>query len=235
MKTPLNPKGISKNFWRLMDSCTDTAFHAWNRKWMTEEGRADWTRPEQDVIDIVPFLRSRGITTVLDLGCGIGRHSLFLASEGFEVSSLDASTTGLTVARDYSRNARLPIEFCVSKMTQLPYRADSFDYVLAWNVLYHGAPNIVQLSFNETLRVLRRGGIFHGTMLSKQNSLYQKGRLIEKDTFIIDDDDEKQHPHYYCGNTELEKLLTGFAIFSVQHREHNKSGSYHWHFIAEKL
>src|SRR5208337_4432971 len=174
-----------------MASSNDTAFQAWDRKWMTEEGRAGWTRPEQDVIDIVPLLRLRSADTVLDLGCGIGRHSLLLASEGFAVCSLDASAAGLEIARTNAKHAKLPIDFSCSKMTDLPYGAGSFDYVLAWNVIYHGDPIIVHQSLKEISRVLSRGGIFQGTMLSKRNLLYGKGRLTAKDTFIIDDDDEK--------------------------------------------
>ncbi|MBF0506717.1 MAG: class I SAM-dependent methyltransferase [Nitrospirae bacterium] len=214
---------------------TDTAFQAWDRKWMTEEGRAGWTRPEQDVIDIVPLLRLRSVNTVLDLGCGVGRHSLLLASEGFAVCSLDASAAGLEIARSNARDAKLPIDFCCSKMTDLPYSADNFGYVLAWNVIYHGDPFIVERSLKEISRVLRRGGIFQGTMLSKRNVLYGNGRLIAKDTFIIDDDDEKSHSHYYCDYSELLELWAGFRVFCVSHKEHDKPGSYHWHFRAEKL
>ncbi|MGO9015841.1 MAG: class I SAM-dependent methyltransferase [Dissulfurispiraceae bacterium] len=214
---------------------TDTAFQAWDKKWMTEEGRADWTRPEQDVIDIIPLLRLRSVNKVLDLGCGVGRHSLLLASEGFAVCSLDASEAGLEIARSNARDSKLPIDFTSSKMTDLPYGADSFEYVLAWNVIYHGDPVIVHRSLVEIARVLRRGGIFQGTMLSKLNILYGKGRLIAKDTFIIDDDDEKSHSHFYCDYGELEELLAGFRVLSVSHREHDKPGSYHWHFSSEKL
>lgn len=220
--------------WTMAGS-NDTAFQAWEKKWMTEEGRAGWTRPEQDVIDIVPLLRLRSVGAVLDLGCGIGRHSLLLASEGFAVCSLDASAAGLEIAGSNAVDAKLPIDFSCSKMTDLPYEADSFDYVLAWNVIYHGDPDIVQQCIKEISRVLRRGGIFQGTMLSKQNILFGRGRLIAKDTFIIDDDDEKSHSHYYCDYSELLGLLAGFRAYSVSHREHDKPGSYHWHFRSEKL
>ncbi len=217
-----------------MNNSTDTAFHAWNRIWMNEEDRAGWTRPEQDVIDIVPLLRSRGVRDVLDLGCGIGRHSLFLASQKFEVCSLDASAAGLEIARSSAVNAGLAIECCLSRMTELPFRACSFDYILAWNVIYHGDPNVVQRSLNEIFRILRPGGIFQGTMLSKQNVLYQKGCMVAKDTFVLAGIDEKDHPHFYCNANELTKLLTGFDIFLIRHTEHTGPGSYHWHFSAEK-
>jgi SAM-dependent methyltransferase len=218
-----------------MNNPTDTAFHAWNSKWMNEKDRADWTKPEQDVLGILPLLRSRGIRKVLDLGCGIGRHSLFFASQDFEVCSLDASAVGLDIVRSSAINAGLTIGCCLSRMTELPFGSGSFDYILAWNVIYHGDLNVVQRSLNEIFRVLRPGGIFQGTMLSKRNVLYQKGCSIAKDTFVLADEEEKKHPHYYCNAEELVGLLAGLDILLIRHAEHSVSGSFHWHFTAEKF
>jgi 2-polyprenyl-3-methyl-5-hydroxy-6-metoxy-1,4-benzoquinol methylase len=203
--------------------------------WMNEEHRADWTRPEQDVIGIIPLLRSKGTRKVLDMGCGIGRHSLFLASLGFEVCSLDASAAGLEITRSSAAKAGLSIECCLSRMTELPFEDCSFDYLLAWNVIYHGDLNVVERSLDEIFRILRPGGIFQGTMLSKRNALYQKGCLIAKDTFILNDNSEKDHPHYYCNADELVTLLARFDILLIRHTEQTGQGSYHWHFSGEKL
>ena len=48
-------------------------------------------------------IRKRGFLTLLDLGCGIGRHYLFLASQGFRVFGADASLN----ARELTKNAAL--------------------------------------------------------------------------------------------------------------------------------
>ena len=59
-----------------------TAIEAWDKKWGTDEGRADWLEPEPDVIALLPELKARGTRTALDLGCGVGRHALLLAEHG---------------------------------------------------------------------------------------------------------------------------------------------------------
>jgi SAM-dependent methyltransferase len=58
---------------------TATAVEAWDERWATPEGRADWLVPHPTVTALVPVLKARGTQTVLDLGCGIGRHALFFA------------------------------------------------------------------------------------------------------------------------------------------------------------
>src|SRR3546814_4239806 len=64
----------------------ETAHRAGNDQWQSDAGRADWLEPDLDVAAVVPLLRSRGARSVLDLGCGVGRHACFLAGAGFERS-----------------------------------------------------------------------------------------------------------------------------------------------------
>jgi tellurite methyltransferase len=70
---------------------TDMAHHEWDRRWKTSEGRADWIKPDPEVVEIIPVLRQRGFRDVLDLGCGVGRHALLLAAEGFSVTAMDGA------------------------------------------------------------------------------------------------------------------------------------------------
>ncbi len=70
---------------------TDTAHHAWEKRWQTPEGRQDWLRPEADVADYAAALQAHGGRRALDLGCGVGRHSILLAELGWQTSALDGS------------------------------------------------------------------------------------------------------------------------------------------------
>jgi tellurite methyltransferase len=49
-----------------------TAVEAWDERWATPEGRADWLAPHPAVAALVPVLKARGAHHVLDLGCGVG-------------------------------------------------------------------------------------------------------------------------------------------------------------------
>jgi SAM-dependent methyltransferase len=53
---------------------------------------ADWVKPEQRVIDL-----ARG--RVLDVGCGAGRHSLYLQGRGIDVTAMDSSPGAIKVCR----------------------------------------------------------------------------------------------------------------------------------------
>jgi tellurite methyltransferase len=210
-----------------------TAHKAWEQRWTSAETRQDWLVPEPLVVDSVQFLRDREVRTVLDIGCGVGRHACFLAEHGFEVTGIDLSRSGLDISAETAKAAGVTIDFQLADFTDLPYLDDSFDLALAWNVIYHGDEDIVCTAIAEIHRVLKPDGLFLGTMISKRHHRFGEGREIRPNTFIVEDDDEKAHAHYYCNDRELISLLDGFQLFHLQDRQQRESGTWHWEFLAE--
>lgn len=214
---------------------TETAYRAWNDQWQSEEERSRWLQPDPDVAAAVPLLQARGARSVLDLGCGVGRHACFLADAGFAVQAMDASTAGLDHAARQARELGLDVTFRDGLMTELPYPDASFDYLLSFNVIYHGDGGVVARAVSEIHRVLKPGGLFHGTLLSKRNAKYGLGKEIAPNTFVIGGaEGDKGHPHFYCNAAELVTLLQGFELLSLADREQDKPGSWHWHLLAER-
>jgi SAM-dependent methyltransferase len=216
---------------------TATAVSYWDDCWVNEQKRERWLVPESEVQHIVPVLRERGAKNVLDLGCGVGRHALFLASQGFHVFAMDGSSNGVELARKEAERRNLSVDFRCSVMIDLPYEPKTMDYILAWGVIYHGDITVVRSCLREVRRILRPGGLYQGTMLSKRNINFGKGQEVAKDTFINDEDGDKGHPHFYCNAFELVTLFSGFGfeLISLTDLPNGKPGSYHWHLLAEKL
>jgi SAM-dependent methyltransferase len=225
--------------WRieeLEDKTTATAYSDWNERWKTDEGRNKWLAPEVEVETLARFLLETGARRTLDLGCGVGRHSLFLASSGFFVVALDASEAGIAFARASKIAGDCNVSFLIALMTEFPLAESTFDYLLAWNVIYHGNRIIVEHTLGEIRRVLRPGGFFQGTMLSKRNRNYRQGREISPETFVLDGaTDDKAHPHFYCDAVELESLFAGFDLLRLTDCEREGPGSNHWHFVAKRV
>ncbi len=91
----------------------------------------------------------------LDLGCGTGRHSLWLAQAGAAVTALDFSEGMLDEAR--RKPGAESIHFVRHDLHEpLPFRDGQFDLVVSGLVLEHlrdlGGP------FHEARRVLKQGG-----------------------------------------------------------------------------
>ncbi len=79
----------------------------------------DWTDIEQQLVD-----RAKG--KILDIGCGAGRHSLYLQEQGFDVVGIDNSPGAIEVSKIRGlKNALLrPIEEIDE------FHPDSFDTIL---------------------------------------------------------------------------------------------------------
>jgi tellurite methyltransferase len=210
------------------------AVAAWDWWWATAEGRADWLDPEPEVRDVVPVLQARGARTALDLGCGVGRHALFLAEAGFAVEAIDGSPVGIAEAGKTAAARGLSLTLREAPADALPFADARFDYVLSWNVIYHGNQGDVGRRLAEIWRVLKPGGLYQGTMLPTRNSNYGLGRRIAPDTFVNDAIEERAHPHFYCDAAGVVALFAGFGLLSLTQREHKKPGSWHWHILAER-
>lgn len=213
-----------------------TAHRAWDRRWRDEAGRAEWLEPEPEVLAVVAELARRRVRTVLDLGAGVGRHALYLARLGFQVSAQDGSPAGVAFLREAAEREGLRLDCAVSDMTSLPFPAGRFDFVLSWNVIYHGDEAIVRRAIGEILRVMRPGGLYLGTMLSKRHDYFRRGREVAPDTWLDEGESEadKDHPHFYCDARKTLELFRAFEPLALVDREHKAPGSWHWHLLAER-
>ncbi|NIT57732.1 MAG: methyltransferase domain-containing protein, partial [Aliifodinibius sp.] len=66
---------------------------------------------------------------ILDLGCGIGRHTLELAHRGFTVTGVDRTQTYLNKAREKARIGGLEVEFVQADMRSFR-RTGAFEAVI---------------------------------------------------------------------------------------------------------
>ena len=51
----------------MMATVSTTVVEAWDKRWTTAEGRADWLDPDPHVMGLLPELKRRGARTALDL------------------------------------------------------------------------------------------------------------------------------------------------------------------------
>jgi SAM-dependent methyltransferase len=218
----------------VMTTALSTAIEAWDKRWATAEGRADWLHPDPDVMALLPELKARGVHAVLDLGCGVGRHALFLAEHGLAVEAIDGSVAGLAVVRETAQARGVTLGLRLGAADALPFDDGSFDFVLSWNVIYHGTLGDVGRRLAEIWRVLKPGALYQGTMLTTRNTNYGRGRPVAPDTFVVDGAEERDHPHFYCDATTLVALFAGFELLSLKQQQQRKPGSWHWHIIAER-
>jgi len=98
------------------------------RDYMFNPARLEQTRTEVD--QLVALLGLGAGAHVLDLCCGIGRHSLEFARRGFRITGVDRTARYLDEARDVASRENLSIEFVQSDMRAFR-RCEAFDGALS--------------------------------------------------------------------------------------------------------
>lgn len=111
--------------------------------------------------EVVALVTSGGIAgRALDLGCGTGTNSIYLAQHGFAVVGVDFSPKAIATARAKARRAGVAVEFHVSDVTRLDFLREPFDLVLAIGCFHSlGAAQRAQYA-EMAARLTRAGGVF---------------------------------------------------------------------------
>ena len=121
---------------------------------------------------------------VLDVGCGIGQHTVFHALHGAELYGVDISAVGIATGARMARanNVADRCHFTVASVSYLPYEDDYFDIVVLNAALHHV---IKYPNYNtEIWRVLKPGGklfVADGVRNSIYKALRECYRSIARD------------------------------------------------------
>jgi tellurite methyltransferase len=204
----------------------------WDAIWQTDEGRTWWLKPQPWVVSLVPRFKAEGVQKALDLGFGLGRHSVFLAREGFDVYGVETSPAGLEYTLGWAERDGLALNLAMAEMSHLPFRDGFFDLILAWNVIYHGMVEYIGRTVAEIRRCLKPGGYLLCTLISTQNDQCGLGEELEKGTYVITGHEEKSFPHHYFDKAEVETLLSDFTLLECEDVPGGRPGSYHWRVMA---
>lgn len=169
--------------------------------------------PSPKAGDAVDFLRKAQADRLLDLGCGTGRHAIYLAQNGFELLGCDSSEAALRIARGV-----LPeVEFQVCDVGSLPYRNQSIDGIFCHAVIQHGTLATIKRAIAEIHRVLRRGGALFLTVTSTEHPESLTGHEIEPGTKMHIDAIDGDMPHHYFTEPEMRELFGRFFIVKLEH------------------
>ena len=115
--------------------------------------------------------------SLLDVGCGEGRHAIAAARLGFKVTAVDFEPLALKRARRFARDAGAKgIVFRLADVLRLPFGEDSFDIVLDYGCLHHQRKSDWPAYKRSLLRVLRPGGFYVLCVFSPRFRLFQGRR-----------------------------------------------------------
>ncbi len=180
----------------------------------TEKPDLFGTSPSEPAKAAARMFKKEGVKTLLELGSGQGRDTLFFARSGFQVYALDYSgvaiqTIGGKAEKEGLSGLIRPSRHDIRK--PLPFEDVSLDACFS-HMLFCMALTTEELRFlaGEIRRVLKPGGMNIYTVRHSGDPHYRKGihrgeDMYEAGGFIV----------HFFDREKVEKLAEGFEIFEI--------------------
>ena len=120
----------------------------------------------------------------IDLGCGTGNYSIYLANGGFDVTGLDISSTAINVAKENAKNKGVKCNFLVADVLGNFNEVNgTFDFAYDWELLHHIFPEQRETYIKNVYKILNPKGKYLSVCFSESDpgfggsGKYRKTRL----------------------------------------------------------
>ncbi|ARU49616.1 class I SAM-dependent methyltransferase [Sulfurospirillum diekertiae] len=159
------------------------------------------------------LFHEKGVSSLLELGAGQGRDTLFFAHNGLHVSALDYTQKGLDAIANRAKNLNLSLSLCQHDVRKpLPFEDASFDACFS-HMLYCMPLSTADLEFlnGEICRILKPGGYNIYTVRHMEDSHYKQGihrgeEMYEMGGFIV----------HFFSSEKVQSLTKGFELIHVE-------------------
>jgi SAM-dependent methyltransferase len=165
--------------------------------------------------EALKVFKKKNISSIVELGAGLGRDTIFFAKNNIKVEALDYSKTAVTSIKKKIKELHLS-KFVSAKVfdvrKKLSFKNNSIQGVFSHMLYCMALKNLeVQNLNNEILRILETGGINIYTVRNFEDGDYKNGIHIEdesyqNDGFIIN----------FFSKEKIKKLLVGFSNIKIE-------------------
>ena len=201
----------------------------WDRKY--GEGNYEWELDPSPVgVLALTVARKHGYKTVIDIGSGYGRDTLYLAGagHGLDVVGIDNSREGIEMGIELARRRALNVEFRLADALIDPIGPGSYDMVIMSYTRHLLLAQDRQKLLSRVRDILRPGGRVIDMVPSIKDGNYGMGSTLEEGTYSL----RGKALHFFTGE-EMLKDYEGFEIDSldeVEIEEKHSDGRLHNHW-----
>ena len=215
----------------------------WDWTIVKEDKTSIWKNPSQESFYLLNRWKSQNKKDFLDLGCGLGRHSILFAKNGFNVYSMDISEESIRRTKTWAFEENLTINYKVGDMLDLDYPANSFDCILTMNVISHTDTEGIKKIIKNIERVLRKDGECYLTLASKDTWGYKREdwpKVDENTKLRMEEGPEYKVAHFYADYDLIQELFSNFLIIDLHQvmnyypHEDGLHESGHYHLLIKK-
>ncbi len=179
----------------------------WDISWKDSKEQT----PNRFACNALPFLKKRNVRTLLDIGCGEGRDSLYFAKKGFKVTSADFSTTALSklnvLLTKQNINTVTIIQADVKELTL----NEKYDAIYAHLSLHYFDDSETRLILANLSSLLKTEGLLCIKCKATDDPLYGKGQKVAQDMYTYEG-----HTRHFFSKTYMTDLLKGYSLLRLR-------------------
>jgi SAM-dependent methyltransferase len=178
-----------------------------------------WLKPTEDSYYLANKWKEKGYKTILDLGSGLGRNSIYFAQQGFSVSSIDISEYGVNHLKSWANNENLEINIKLGDILSLDFPDNCFDCVFAYHVISHTDTIGIKKIISEIERCTKSKGEIYVSFSSKEHTVFlaEDAQRADENTIFKTEEPEVGVPHFHVNLHDIVSLLQNFDIEKIRH------------------
>ncbi len=173
--------------------------------------------------------------SILDIGCGNGRNTKYVAKLGFKTYGIDISKSAIAQLKEILKEDKLEADVRVGSFYKIPYKKATFDYILSMRVFQHNDWKGAEKSFSEVSRVLKKNGLFLLSVRSTKMRQLPGERVPDRGITFVQKAGKKAGIilHHYS-REELEELAArnSLMILSMQEIVYSRKEGLNAHWIV---
>ena len=139
------------------------------------------------------FYHLAPVGMALDIACGTGETSIFLAKKGFKVDAFDISDVAIRRARRKAREEGVRVNFKICEATKFSFKPETYDLIINFYFLE-------RRTFPKIQRALKKGGLLIFETYNEEhlgvNPAFNPSYLLKKGELL--DSFKDLELLYYC-------------------------------------
>jgi len=218
---------------------------SWDKAWEEVFRKRKWGRyPPEELVRFMArrffSVKDRSKVRVLELGCGGGACTWFMAREGFDVYAVDGAEGAIKQTKAYLESEGLEAKVVRADFLKMPFEAGFFDAAVDVASIQQTTLDKVKRIGERGRELLKPGGAMFAMMVARGTWGDGTGTEVERNTYR----DIPEGPYHELGTThfferkEIEEVFRAFSKVEIEKSTRTAEGMTreisHWVVAATK-